>query len=175
MKKKTIYVVIAIAVVAILALLAWLIPGSREIDVTLTATEYRLDDPNFAVEHTVTIRGRDSRTRFGSGSFVGTMSISGVEGMEIETTVLASVGCEHPTTYAPDIDPPFSVPLGSFIPNWDYTAFLGILSVIDSDGNRHTGGDDACFLVSGSADREAALAVAAELSKGTYWEKYFDT
>ena len=173
MKKKIIYAAIVIAVVAILALLAWLIPGSREIDVTLTATEYRLNDPDFAVEHTVTIRGRDSRTRFGSGSFVGTMSISGVEGMEIETTVLASIGCEHPFAAAAVDEAP--LPFRVFIPNWNYTAFLVLLVDIDADGTRRFGGDDTRFLVSGTADREAALAVAAELSKGTYWEKYFDT
>ena len=172
MKKKIIYVVIAIAVVAILALLAWLIPGSREIDVTLTATEYRLDDPDFVVEHTVTIRGRDSRTRFGSGSFKGTISISGIEGMEDETTILASIGCEHPYATG-SFDAPFEPPLSSFMPNWDYTAFLALFADVDADGIRSTGGDDAHFLVSGSADREAALAVAAELSKGTYWEGIF--
>ena len=171
MKKKTIYVVIAIVVVAILVLLAWLIPGSREIDVTLTATEYRLDDPDFAVEHTVTIRGRDSRTRFGSGEFNGTISISGIEGMEVESTVLASIGCEHP--FATEAIGEALLPFRVFIPNWDYTAFLVLLFDTNTDGTQSFRGEDARFLVSGSADREAALAVATELTKGTYYEGMF--
>ena len=171
MKKKTIYIVIAMAVVAILALLAWLIPGSREIDVTLTATEYHLDDPDFAVEHTVTIRGRDSRTRFGSGTFKGTISISGIEGMEEEREILASLG-EHPIASGTRSDSRF-FPLFVLIPNWDYTAFVGILAELQSDGTAVFAGKHTRFLVSGSANREAALAVADELSKGTYWEGTF--
>lgn len=171
MKKKTIYVVIVIAVVAILALLAWAIPGSREIDVTLIATEYRLDDPDFAVEHTVTIRGRDSRTRFGSGSFKGTISISGIEGMEEETEILASIGGEHPHARGGIHDR--LIPLGVLIPDWDYSAFVALLAETTSDNVRYLGGENARFLVSGPTNREDAIVLAAKLSKGTYYEDLF--
>jgi hypothetical protein len=160
-----------IAGVAILAFLAWLFPGSREIDVTLTATEYRLDDPDFAVEHTVTIRGRDSRTRFGNGTFKGTISISGIEGMEEEREILASLG-EHPIASGPHSDSRF-FPLSVLIPNWDYTAFVGLLGELQSDGAVVIGGKHARFLVRGLADREKALVVATEVSNETYYEDFF--
>jgi len=59
-----------ITCIALLVTMAILnFPGSRAIDVTLTATEYRLDDPNFAAEHTVAIQGRDTRNLLGKGRF----------------------------------------------------------------------------------------------------------
>lgn len=156
-----------------LIVLAWLFPGSREIDVTFTATEYRLDDPDYAVERTVTIRGRDSRNRLGKGGqFKGAISISGLEGMNDATEVLASLNATHPMVTGAFIEP--YPPLSVLIPNWDYTEVLGILENEPAEsGVRTTGGKSMRFLVSGSADREAALAQAAKLAKNTYWADNF--
>lgn len=160
----------AALLILLLALLAWLFPGSRNIDVTLTATEYRLDDPSVALEHTVTIRGRDSRNRFGRGTFQGTISVSGLDGMETDTDIMASYG-KHPIATGSFRNRLCT--LGVLIPDWDYTAFLALLSTTSPDGGRHTGGSAARFLVSGPVDRDAAMALAAELAKGTHWETLF--
>ena len=52
MKKRVILILLVLAVVltAVICL-----PFARKIDTTVTATEYRFDDPAYAVEHTVTI------------------------------------------------------------------------------------------------------------------------
>lgn len=165
------YTAAIILLAAALAVLAWLFPGSRRIDVTLTVTEYRLDDPDFAVEHSLTLCGRDNRDRLGAGTFQGTISISGLEGMEAPTKILASLGREHSIVSGgfEDPDPLLSV----LIPNWDYTELLGLLYTIDTDGTRSTGGPSARFFVSGPADRNAALATASRLAAGTYWEPMF--
>ena len=102
------HLITAIILTALLVFLAWLFPGSREIDVTLTATEFRLDNPDYAVEHTVTIRGRDSRNHLGKGQLQGTISISGLEGMEDTTEVMAFLNPTYPmaTGSLRESDPP---------------------------------------------------------------------
>lgn len=165
------YLIAAIILAALLVFLAWLFPGSRNIDVTLTATEYRLDDPDYAVEHTVTIQGRDSRNRLGKGAFQGTIAISGLEGMEDATEVLASLDSEYPLTTEAFREP--TIPLSVLVPNWDYTEFLALLSNESADGVRSTGGASMRFLVSGPPDRDAALSKAADLAKNTFWADSF--
>lgn len=165
------YVAAIILLAAALAVLVWLFPGSRRINVTLTATEYRLNDPDFAVEHSLTLCGRDERNRLGRGTFQGTVSISGLEGMEAPTKILVSLGREHSTVSGGPGDP--DLLLSVLIPNWDYTELLGLLSTIDTDGGHHTGGPSTRFFVSGPADRNAALATAFSLAAGTYWEPMF--
>ena len=150
---------------ALLMVLAWLFPGSRRIDVTLTVTEYRLDDPDFAVEHSLTLCGRDDRNRLGSGTFQGTISISGLEGMEAPTEIHASFG-KYPIVS--DSSGASHPSLDILIPNRDYTELLGLLFTIETDGTTSTR-----FFVSGSADRNAALATASRLAAGTYWEPMF--
>lgn len=59
--------VIACAALA-LVLAAVLVRISRQIDVTLPAVEYRLDDPDYAVERTITVQGRDTRNLLGRGN-----------------------------------------------------------------------------------------------------------
>ncbi len=165
------YLIAAIILAALLVFLAWMFPGSRNIDVTLTATEYRLDDPGYAVEHTVTIQGRDSRNRLGKGAFQGTIAISGLEGMEDATEVLASLGSAHPLATAAFREP--TIPLSVLVPNWDYTEFLALLSDESADGVRSTGGASMRFLVSDPPDRDAALFKAAELTRNTVWADSF--
>ena len=58
MKKR---VLLTLCGIAALAAAIVCLPVSREINTTAAATEYRLDDPAYAVEHTVTIQGRDAR------------------------------------------------------------------------------------------------------------------
>ena len=76
MKKRVILILLVLAVVltAVICL-----PFARKIDTTVTATEYRFDDPAYAVEHTVVIHGHDTRNLLGYGVFEGTFAVSGFE------------------------------------------------------------------------------------------------
>ena len=76
MKKR---VLLTLCGFAALAAAIVCLPVSREINTTAAATEYRLDDPAYAVEHTVTIQGRDARNLLGYGHFEGTFAVSGFE------------------------------------------------------------------------------------------------
>lgn len=78
--------VLALILAGVLLNHAW----EQDVDITLTATEYRLDDPDYAVEHTVTLRGRGARNFFGKGRFEGTVSISGLTGLEDEQAIVLS-------------------------------------------------------------------------------------
>ena len=56
MKRRSRIILITCAVLLLLTTLTLCFPGSRKIDMTLIATEYCFNDPNDAVEHTVTGR-----------------------------------------------------------------------------------------------------------------------
>ena len=56
MKKR---VILILCVLAVLLTAVICLPFARKIDTTVTATEYRFDDPAYAVEHTVVICGHD--------------------------------------------------------------------------------------------------------------------
>lgn len=76
MPAKTARILFLSVAAIIFGLLAW--PCAITIDQTIEATEYSLTDTNYAVPHTVTIKGtyRDSQMR--TGSYEGTFSISGI-------------------------------------------------------------------------------------------------
>ena len=74
MKKR---VLLTLCGIAALAAAIVCLPVSREINTTAAATEYRLDDPAYAVEHTVVIHGHDTRNLLGYGVFEGTFAVSG--------------------------------------------------------------------------------------------------
>ena len=76
MKKR---VILILCVLAVLLTAVICLPFARKIDTTVTATEYRFDDPAYAVEHTVVICGHDTRNLLGYGVFEGTFAVSGFE------------------------------------------------------------------------------------------------
>ena len=76
MKKR---VILILCVLAVLLTAVICLPFARKIDTTVTATEYRFDDPAYAVEHTVVICGNDTRNLLGYGVFEGTFAVSGFE------------------------------------------------------------------------------------------------
>ena len=57
MKKR---VILILCVLAVLLTAVICLPFARKIDTTVTATEYRFNDPAYAVEHTVVIHGHDT-------------------------------------------------------------------------------------------------------------------
>ena len=76
MKKR---VILILCVLAVLLTAVICLPFARKIDTTVTATEYRFNDPAYAVEHTVVIHGHDTRNLLGYGVFEGTFAVSGFE------------------------------------------------------------------------------------------------
>ena len=76
MKKR---VILVLCVLAVLLTAVICLPFARKIDTTVTAAEYRFNDPAYAVEHTVMICGHDTRNLLGYGVFEGTFAVSGFE------------------------------------------------------------------------------------------------
>ncbi len=156
------------------------LPGNREINVTLTATEYRLDDPDFAVEHTVAIHGKDTRNLLGKGRFEGAVSVSGLEELDgeqdIVLTFLQSLKRESRVS---TIDREGFVSSGGGVfgpvfPSRDYSEFVWLLAnEVHEDGGASYGGDQARFLISGPAGREDAFIRAGKLADGSFWESMF--
>lgn len=184
-KKRSRVVLTVCAVLALTVIAAVCLPFTREIDTTLTATEYQLDDPVYAVEHTVTIRGYDTRNLLGRGKFVGTFAVSGFE--TAGEGWAAHVTFPIPETYGNTY---FEVPHGngyitaadifSLLPNRNWTSFTSLIQETsqDQDGSLHGSFDldTARFLVSigsGPLDRDDALHWALDLSKGTSLEPIF--
>lgn len=53
MKKR---ILLSVCILAVLAAAIVCLPFARKIDTTVTATEYKFNDPSYAVEHTVVIQ-----------------------------------------------------------------------------------------------------------------------
>lgn len=170
----------AVIVTAFVAL-AWMLPTSRQIDTTLTAVEYRFGDPDYVVEHTVTIRGRDTRNRLGRGTFEGSIAVQGWETAGEDWTFRVTFPLEERAfnIEASSSDDSFSQvrDICSLTVDRDWTAFVALLPEErwGDDGSHSARFDPETgrFLVSGPADREAALLRAAELSRGTVIEELF--
>lgn len=161
--KKHPYVIAGGIFVAVLAMLVWMFPGSRQIDVTFTATEYRPDDLDFAEEHLVTIKGLDSRQRFSGGSFQGTISVSGLEKLSQSQNMSVSLSKlsgkrEGLNLVVCDA----SWELFAVYPNWEWDNVVFLLT----DQENRFSSESARFLISGPADREAAFAMAKALTDG---------
>lgn len=164
--------VLALILTGVLLNHAW----EQDVDVTLTATEYRQDDPDYAVEHTVTLRGRDARNFFGKGRFEGTVSISGLTGLEEELAIVLSFPKAEGRVSLVEglvslVDESGEVHaggkmLGPVFPSRDYTQFVWFLADEVSEDDASYG---SRFLISGPAGRETAFALAAKLTKGSLW------
>ena len=178
MKKR---VLLTLCGIAALAAAIVCLPVSREINTTAAATEYRLDDPAYAVEHTVTIQGRDARNLLGYGHFEGTFAVSGFESGQpgwMIYTVFSNKKSLRTTYSSNPSGEPCTRDLFHLRADRDWSDFAGlIMEVSDKAGHTSTGNfdpDTGRFLVSGPADREAAVAKAAALfRKDPYWYGVF--
>lgn len=181
MKNRRRVILTVCAVLLLLSAAAVCLPFARKIDATLTATEYRFDDPDYAVEHTVTIRGYDTRNLLGRGDFKGTFAVSGWETAREGWTAYV----QFPIRSGSYFNMNFNDPSGQAITrntfsmladrNWTHFAGLILESTERSDGTV-TGSFDpetGRFLVSGPPDRTVALTLASELAKGTSLEALF--
>ena len=172
MKKRVILILLVLAVVltAVICL-----PFARKIDTTVTATEYRFNDPAYAVEHTVVICGHDTRNLLGYGVFEGTFAVSGFESGQEGWTFRVSFSDKKSLGTAFSRRPSGETCTRA---DRDWSDFAGlIMEVSDKAGHSSSGTfdpDTGRFLVSGPADREAAVAKAAALfRKDPYWYGVF--
>ena len=166
MKKR---VILILCVLAVLLTAVICLPFARKIDTTVTATEYKFNDPSYAVEHTVVIQGYDTRNLLGYGEFRGTFAVSGFESgqegwsfrVSFSKKSLGTAFSRRPSGETCTRD------LFHLRADRDWSDFAGlIMEVSDTADHTSTGTfdpDTGRFLVSGPADREAAMARAAEL------------
>ena len=167
MKKR---VILILCVLAVLLTAVICLPFARKIDTTVTATEYRFNDPAYAVEHTVVIHGHDTRNLLGYGVFEGTFAVSGFESGQEGWTFRVSFSDKKSLGTAFSRRPNGETctrDLFHLRADRDWSDFAGlIMEVSDKAGHTSTGNfdpDTGRFLVSGPADREAAVAKAAAL------------
>ena len=178
MKKR---VLLTLCGFAALAAAIVCLPVSREINTTAAATEYRLDDPTYAVEHTVTIQGRDARNLLGYGHFEGTFAVSGFESGQEGWTFRVSFSDKKSLGTAFSRRPSGEActrDLFHLRADRDWSDFAGLIMEVSDKADHSSSGtfdpDTGRFLVSGPADREAAVAKAAALfRKDPYWYGVF--
>ena len=174
-------VILILCVLAVLLTAVICLPFARKIDTTVTATEYRFDDPAYAVEHTVVICGHDTRNLLGYGVFEGTFAVSGFESGQEGWTFRVSFSDKKSLGTAFSRRPSGEActrDLFHLRVDRDWSDFAGlIMEVSDKAGHTSTGNfdpDTGRFLVSGPADRKAAVAKAAALfRKDPYWYGVF--
>ena len=167
MKKR---ILLSVCILAVLAAAIVCLPFARKIDTTVTATEYRFDDPSYAVEHTVVIQGYDTRNLLGYGEFTGIFAVSGFESWQANCRTSFGFFRKGPSVNISCLMPSGELRAGSLFhlrADRDWSDFAGlIMEVSDTADHSSTGTfdpDPGRFLVSGPADREAAMARAAEL------------
>ena len=178
MKKR---VLLTLCGFAALAAAIVCLPVSREINTTAAATEYRLDDPAYAVEHTVTIQGRDARNLLGYGHFEGTFAVSGFESGQEGWTFRVSFSDKKSLGTAFSRRPSGEActrDLFHLLADRDWSDFAGLIMEVSDKADHSSSGtfdpDTGRFLVSGPADREAAVAKAAALFRqDPYWYGVF--
>ena len=167
MKKR---ILLSVCILAVLAAAIVCLPFARKIDTTVTATEYKFNDPSYAVEHTVVIQGYDTRNLLGYGEFTGTFAVSGFESWQANCRTSFGFFRKGPSVNISCLMPSGELRAGSLFhlrADRDWSDFAGlIMEVSDKAGHTSTGNfdpDTGRFLVSGPADREAAVAKAAAL------------
>ena len=166
MKKR---VILILLVLAVLLTAVICLPFARKIDTTVTATEYRINDPAYAVEHTVVICGHDTRNLLGYGVFEGTFAVSGFESGQEGWTFRVSFSDKKSLGTAFSRRPSGETctrDLFHLRADRDWSDFAGLIMEVTDHADHSSGNfspDSGRFLVSGPADREAAVAKAAAL------------
>ena len=178
MKKR---VILVLCVLAVLLTAVICLPFARKIDTTVTAAEYRFNDPAYAVEHTVVIHGHDTRNLLGYGVFEGTFAVSGFESGQEGWTFRVSFSDKKSLGTAFSRRPSGETctrDLFHLRADRDWSDFAGLIMEVSDKADHSSSGtfdpDTGRFLVSGPADREAAVAKAAALfRKDPYWYGVF--
>lgn len=166
-------ILLSLAAVLAMAALVLLVPlTARKIDITTVATEYRIGDGDYAVEHTVTVKGTDKRNLLGWGEFEGTFAVSGFPSADQEIPLVIDFpkfsGLPFVYEFESDLENAVSLDFQHISATYNWDAFAAL--IMQPAGFK---GKDGRFLVSGSADRERAITLAQKLYAGTLWESVF--
>ena len=121
--------------------------------------------------------GYDTRNLLGKGDFEGTFAVDGWE--TAGEGWLTKVTFPEPHTYT---NVWYQNPAGywvstrelcALLANRDWSAFVGLLYEHNGPDSAYLNAETCRFLVSGSLPRDEALALAADLTKGTSLEPVF--
>lgn len=130
-----------------------LVPTQTPISIEQTVTEYALDDEGFAVEHTVTLTGTLTKSMIHKNMFIGSLTISGVDGMEqpypLELTRENGRWCG---LHEQDTSPIYAI-----FADKEFGSVLIVLWESREDGSTSMSSAAAHFLAPGTSNRRAAL------------------
>ena len=133
----------AIAILILNVIVLILVPTQTPISIEQTVTEYALDDEAFAQPHTLTLTGTLTKSMLHKSLFHGTLTISGVSGMEQPYALLLTREDGAWTGLS-------DAPISSFSAGKDMDELLIVLPDGLDTGAVH-------FLAPGAATRHAAL------------------
>lgn len=143
----------AIAILILNVIVLILVPTQTPISIEQTVTEYALDDEGFAVEHTVTLTGTLTKSMIHKNMFIGSLTISGVDGMEqpypLELTRENGRWCG---LHEQDTSPIYAI-----FADKNFGSVLIVLWESREDGSTSMSSAAAHFLAPGTSNRRAAL------------------
>ena len=138
----------AIAILILNVIVLILVPTQTPISIEQTVTEYALDD-----EHTVTLTGTLTKSMIHKNMFIGSLTISGVDGMEqpypLELTRENGRWCG---LHEQDTSPIYAI-----FADKNFGSVLIVLWENREDGSTSMSSAAAHFLAPGTSNRRAAL------------------
>ena len=143
-RHRTAVLGIAIAVLILNVVVLAVVPTQTPVELSQTVTEYALDDEAFAQPHTLTLTGTLTKSMLHKSLFHGTLTISGVSGMEQPYALLLTREDGAWTGLSAD------APISSFSAGKDMDDVLIVLPDGREAGAVH-------FFAPGAATRHAAL------------------
>lgn len=136
---------IAIAVLILNLVVLVVVPTQTTIDISQPVTEYALDDEALAQAHTLTLTGTLTKSVLHKNLFLGTLTISGLDGMEEPYTLALTREDGAWNGLADD------APIRGFSAGKDMDELLIVLQ------SGQDGGENVRFLAPGAGSRSAAL------------------
>lgn len=141
-RHRTVVFGIALAVLILNIIVLAIVPTQTPVELSQTVTEYALDDEAFAQEHTLTLTGTLTKSMLHKSLFHGTLTVSGVSGMEQPYSLLLTREDGAWTGLS-------DAPISSFSAGKDMDELLIVLP--------HGQDTDVYFLAPGAGSRQAAL------------------
>lgn len=141
-------------------LAVWYIPRSEDVSWTGTAVEYRMDDPDYAVNHGAVIQGTYTHSRTGNWTFDGTFWI---DGLGMDAGGRARLTSERGEDQFYDAaGQPFTAPVYEVLPSPDGRSAVVRLwdeYTVDDKGHIHAGIEEPGrrFICAGALSREGAV------------------
>ena len=152
-RHRTAVLGIAIAVLILNVVVLAVVPTQTPVELSQTVTEYALDDESFAVEHAVTLTGTLTKSMIHKNMFIGTLTISGVDGMEQPYRLeLTRENGRWNGLHEQDTSPIYAI-----FADKEFGSVLIVLWESREDGHATMSTASAHFLAPGTASRRAAL------------------